>query len=215
MDAGESSMDMTNFAIFFTASWILIITPGPDIIYVITRGVSQGRRAGIVSAIGVTLGILVHTIFAALGLAVILRTSALAFLAVKYTGAAYLVYLGIKSYRDKTSFDLTSEQAQARTRTIFIQGMLSNVLNPKVALFFLAFLPQFVNSDYGGVALQMLYLGLTFAFFCVIFLLFLGYFSGSLGLWLSRNQFLASKIRFITGSILIALGLRLAFIDRR
>lgn len=144
-------MDMTNFAIFFTASWILTITPGPDIIYVITRGVSQGRRAGIVSAIGVTLGILVHTIFAALGLAVILRTSALAFLAVKYTGAAYLVYLGIKSYRDKTSFDLTSKQAQAMTRTIFIQGMLSNVLNPKVALFFLAFLPQFVNPDYGKV----------------------------------------------------------------
>ncbi len=94
-------MDMENFAIFCAASWILIITPGPDMLYVITRGISQGRKAGVISAIGVTLGILVHTIFAAFGLAMILKTSAAAFIAVKYAGAVYLIFLWMKSFRNK------------------------------------------------------------------------------------------------------------------
>ena len=97
-------MEWSNFALFFAASWILIITPGPDMIYVITRGISQGRKAGVISAVGVTLGILVHTIFAAFGLAIILRTSALAFLAVKFSGAGYLIYLGVKAFKNKSDF---------------------------------------------------------------------------------------------------------------
>ena len=208
-------MDLTNFAIFFGACWILIITPGPDMIYVITRGISQGRKAGVISAIGVTLGILVHTIFAAFGLAMILRTSALAFLIVKYAGAVYLIYLGIKSVKDKSGLEFNRDNASVSNRTIFVQGVLSNVLNPKIALFFLAFLPQFVNPEFGNVALQMVYLGLTFAFFGLVFLVLLGYFSGGIGSWLSRRHFFADKIRWVTGSILIALGLRLAFIERR
>ena len=208
-------MDMTNFAIFFAASWILILTPGPDMLYVITRGISQGRKAGVISAIGVTLGILVHTIFAAFGLAMILRTSAVAFLAVKYAGAVYLIYLGIKSVRDKSGLTFNSDKIQVSIRKIFVQGILSNVLNPKIALFFLAFLPQFVNPESGNVAFQMVYLGLTFALFGVVFLVLLGYFSGGIGSWLSRQRFFADKIRWFTGSILIALGLRLAFIERR
>lgn len=208
-------MAMTNFALFFAASWILIVTPGPDMIYVITRGVSQGRKAGVVSAIAVTLGILVHTIFAAFGLAMILRTSALAFLAVKYAGAAYLIYLGIKSFRDKSGLVFDSEKAQVGIRRIFVQGILSNVLNPKVALFYLAFLPQFVKAENGSVAFQMVCLGLTFAFFGVVFLVLLGYFAGGIGSWLFRKQLFADKIRWFTGCILIALGLRLAFLERR
>ena len=149
-------MGWSNFALFLAASWVLIITPGPDMIYVITRGISQGRKAGMISAIGVTLGILVHTIFAACGLALILRTSALAFLAVK-----------------------------------------------------------FVNPGHGSASAQMVYLGLIFALFGIVFLVLLGYFSGRIGLWFSNKQNFAEKIRWFTGSVLIALGLRLAFMERR
>ena len=208
-------MDWSNFALFLAASWILIITPGPDMIYVITRGISQGRKAGVISAIGVTLGILVHTVFAAFGLAIILRTSALAFLAVKFAGSGYLIYLGAQALRNKSDFALSEDKPKAGIRTIFIQGILSNVLNPKIALFFLAFLPQFVNLSHGNASIQMAYYGLTFALFGIVFLVILGYFSGSIGSWLSSKQYLAQKIRWFTGSILIALGLRLAFMERR
>jgi threonine/homoserine/homoserine lactone efflux protein len=211
----SSKMDWSNFAIFFAASWILIITPGPDMIYVMTRGISQGRKAGVVSAVGVTLGILVHTLFAAFGLAMVLRVSALAFLIVKLAGAAYLIYLGVKTLLNKSDVVLNKNKSKDGIRIIFIQGILSNVLNPKIALFFLAFLPQFVDLKSGNASIQMAYLGLTFALFGVLFLVLLGYFSGYIGIWLSRRHNWAEKIRWFTGSILIALGLRLAFMDRK
>ncbi len=208
-------MEWQDIALFFAASWMLIVTPGPDIVYVVTRGISQGRKAGVVSAVGVTVGILVHTVFASLGLAVILRTSALAFLAVKFAGAAYLVYLGVKAFMNRTEFALDSDKPADGTRTVFIQGILSNVLNPKVALFFLAFLPQFVNPRYGNASAQMVGLGLTFAFFGAVFLVALGYFSGGIGSWLSRRRRIADKIRLFTGGILVLLGLRLAFMEQK
>ena len=208
-------MGWSNFALFFAASWVLIITPGPDMIYVITRGISQGRKAGMISAIGVTLGILVHTIFAACGLAIVLRTSALAFLAVKFAGAGYLIYLGVKTLKEKSDFEFNKNRLEDGIRKIFVQGILSNVLNPKIALFFLAFLPQFVNPEHGSASIQMVYLGLMFALFGIAFLVLLGYFSGGVGLWFSNKQNFAKKLRWFTGSVLIALGLRLAFMERR
>jgi threonine/homoserine/homoserine lactone efflux protein len=208
-------MDWSNLALFFAASWMLIITPGPDMIYVITRGISQGRKAGMISAVGVTLGILVHTVFAAFGLAIILRTSALTFLAVKFVGAGYLIFLGVKTLKNKSDFKLSRDKPNDGFRKIFVQGILSNVLNPKIALFFLAFLPQFVNPGHGSASIQMVYLGLTFALFGIVFLVLLGYFSGGIGLWLSKKQTFTEKIRWFTGSVLIALGLRLAFMERR
>ncbi len=206
-------MDMENFAIFCAASWILIITPGPDMLYVITRGISQGRKAGVISAVGVTLGILVHTIFAAFGLAMILKTSAAAFIAVKYAGAVYLIFLGMKSFRDRSGLSINRDNVQVGSRTVFIQGVLSNVLNPKIALFFLAFLPQFTNPEYGSAHFQMVFFGLTFALFGICFLTLLGYFSGGIGSWLSRKKTVTAKIKWFTGSILIALGLRLVFVE--
>lgn len=208
-------MEWSNFALFLTASWILIITPGPDMIYVITKGISQGRKAGVISAIGVTLGILVHTTFAAFGLAIILKASAMAFIAVKFAGAGYLIYLGIKAIKGKTALAFNNNKQPIKISTVFIQGILSNVLNPKIAIFFLAFLPQFVNPRYGNASIQMVYLGLTFALFGVVYLVLLGYFSGGIGSWLSRKHNFAEKIRWFTGSILVLLGLRLVFIDRK
>ena len=133
--------DTTSFALFFVASWALILTPGPDMLYVLTRGIVQGHRAGVISALGVTLGILVHTLAAAFGLAVLLQTSAVAFLVVKYIGALYLIYLGIKALRDTRSFAFHGDRQAVPVRAILWQGVLSNVTNPKIALFFLAFLP--------------------------------------------------------------------------
>ncbi len=207
--------DTTSFAVFFVASWVLILTPGPDMLYVITRGMAHGRRGGVVSALGVTTGILVHTLLAAFGLAVILQTSVPAFLVVKYLGAAYLVYLGVKALKETGSLVIHAERQPRRVRTLFWQGVISNVTNPKIALFFLAFLPQFVQRDNGSVSLQMMVLGLLFAFFGVLFLSVVGYSAGWIGRRLARKQGYIRMIRWLTGGVLIGLGIRLAFADRR
>jgi threonine/homoserine/homoserine lactone efflux protein len=169
----------------------------------------------VLSALGVTLGILVHTTFAAFGLAMLLRTSAIAFLVVKYIGAVYLVYLGFKALKDKSSFALLEQREAMGSHAIFWQGMMSNVFNPKIALFFLAFLPQFVNQSGNHATLQMFTLGLIFALFGIAFLSVVGYFSGGIGQWLACRPGYAGKLRWLTGAVFIGLGLRLAFVERR
>ena len=207
--------DPTSFALFFVASWTLIITPGPDMLYVITRGISQGRKAGLLSALGVTLGILVHTLLAALGLAALLQTSALAFLVIKYIGATYLIYLGLNAWRDKGSFESGEPQNPSAAQPIFWQGFISNVTNPKIAIFFLAFLPQFVQPEGGSFFLQMLTLGLLFAGFGIAFLSGVGYFAGQIGSWCSKKPEFVNRVRWLTGGVLIGLGVRLALVERR
>ena len=133
-------IEPAKFALFIGVSWALILSPGPDMIYVISRGMAHGRRAGILSAIGVVCGILVHTTAAAFGLTLILQTSAFAFLFVKFTGAAYLIFLGIKAWRDKSAFTLQPSASTATSSALFWQGVLSNVLNPKIAMVYLSLL---------------------------------------------------------------------------
>ncbi len=199
--------------LFLVTSVVLILAPGPDSIYVLTQGLSRGRKAGLISAIGVTLGILVHTAFAAFGLAVILMTSSIAFTAVKLTGAIYLIYLGIKALINKNSIPLNAPQKAMNTKKIFTQGILSNVLNPKVALFFMTFLPQFVSPNRGPASLQMLTYGGLFAGMTLLYLGLVGYFSGHMGTWLNQKAWLSTLMQRISGSILVALGIRLAFIN--
>ena len=208
--------DIQNFALFFGLSWILIITPGPDLIYVLTKGISTGRKAGLISAVGVTLGILVHTIFAALGLSIILKTSAIAFTIVKIVGAAYLIYLGLKSLLGKSEFKMKKDEIIS-SRKIFTQGLISNTLNPKVALFFMAFLPQFIRtSGTDNISpIPFLILGLVFAMSTLIFLATLGYFSGAVGQYLMSRDAISKWIKNISGSIMILLGIRLAFINQK
>jgi threonine/homoserine/homoserine lactone efflux protein len=208
-------IDPTRFILFVGVSWALILAPGPDMLYVITRGVTQGRKAGVLSAVGVICGILVHTTAAAFGLTLILQTSAIAFLIVKYLGAIYLIYLGIKAWGEKSTFHLQPSASSASMRKIFWQGVLSNVLNPKIAIFFLAFLPQFVDKGSSSITLQMVILGLTFACFGLCFLSVVGYSSGTIGSWLTRRpQYIHFLQRFAAG-ILIALGIRLALTERQ
>lgn len=205
----------TNLLLFVTASLALILIPGPDMIYVITRGVSQGRPAGLVSAAGVCCGILVHTAFAAIGLSAILAQSALAFSVVKYLGAAYLIYLGVRAILDREGFVAPGRAERARPSVVFRQGVISNVLNPKVALFFLAFLPQFIDPAPGATGLQMLALGAAFTLMTLVVLGLVALSSGALGEWLRSRPSLTGALRWLTGSVLIALGLRLVVPERR
>lgn len=208
-------IEPAKFTLFITVSWALILAPGPDMLYVITRGMAHGRKAGMLSAIGVICGILVHTTAAALGLTLIFQTSALAFLIVKYLGAAYLIYLGIKSWREKNILNLQATVSSVNSQRVFWQGVLSNVLNPKIAIFFLAFLPQFVDKGSSQVTLQLVTLGLTFASLGLVFLLAVGYSSGTIGGWLTRRPQYAHFLGKLSGGILVGLGVRLALTERQ
>ncbi len=198
------------FLTFLVAALALNIAPGPDMLYVIGRSVGQGRKAGIVSSLGVFVGCWVHILAAAFGIAALLRSSPAAFNAVRYAGAAYLIYLGIKMLAQKT--DLTSQQLKTESLgAIFRQGAITNMLNPKVAIFFLAFLPQFIDASRGSVALQIVVLGLIFNIGGTLVNLAVAYAGGTLGELLRRNQSIARWQRRFTGLIFVGLGLRLAW----
>jgi threonine/homoserine/homoserine lactone efflux protein len=198
------------FLAFLIAAFALNLAPGPDMLYVIGRSVGQGCKAGIVSSLGVFVGCWVHILAAAFGIAALLRSSPVAFNAVRYAGAAYLIYLGVKMLAQKT--DLYSQQLKATSlKSIFRQGVITNVLNPKVAIFFLAFLPQFVDARRGNVVLQILLLGLIFNVGGTLVNLAVAYAGGTLGELLRRNQSIARLQRRFTGLIFVGLGLRLAW----
>ena len=206
----------TNIALYVVASLALIATPGPDMIYVVTRGVAQGRRAALVSACGVCSGLAVHTSFAAIGLSALLAQSAATFSVVKYAGAAYLIYLGVKTLLSEESFAFSGEMRPTKGLAgVFFQGVASNVLNPKVALFFLAFLPQFVSPHAGSAVVQMLILGAVFALLGLLCLTLVAHFSGSLGERLGGSPRFARALRWFSGSVLVGLGLRLALPEHR
>jgi threonine/homoserine/homoserine lactone efflux protein len=153
----------TTFALFAAATIVLLVVPGPAVLYIVTRSVAQGRGAGFVSVLGVHTGSIVHVAFAAVGVSALLYASATAFTAVKYAGAAYLVFLGLRKLLGRGAAEQAlAEPAAASRRRLFAQGMVVNVLNPKTAIFFLAFLPQFVNPARGPVAVQIVALGLCF-----------------------------------------------------
>jgi len=202
--------DKAAFLTFLVAALLLNIAPGPDMLYVIGRSVGQGRKAGIISALGIFAGCWVHILAAALGIAAILRSSPLAFNLIRYAGAAYLVYLGIRMLVQRSN--LAGRQlAPEPHKAIFRQGVITNVLNPKVAIFFLAFLPQFINATRGNVIWPILLLGLIFNVGGTLVNLLVAYAGGSLGEILRRNEHVARLQQWFTGLVFIALGARLAF----
>ncbi len=204
-------VSFSQLVLFSAASLVLIFTPGPDIIYVMTRGMAQGRRAALAAAAGFSLGNLVHTFFAVVGLSALLTSSATAFQLVKYAGAAYLIYLGIRMLRSSSPVAVQGEAPALQHRVIFRQSIIANILNPKVAVFFLAFFPQFVDHSRGHAAWQMLILGCTFVVLTAIGFGLVGLCSGWVGGYLQRAPRIGSRIGHFAGGILIALGLRLAW----
>lgn len=201
---------MHNLSFFFIATLLLALTPGQDFIYIMVRSVSQGARAGVVAISGLMVGVTFHTVAAATGVAAILLTSAYAFTMIKLLGAAYLIYLGIQAFRQKGNLDIQKVRDKASDLKLFKEGVISSTLNPKLALFFMAFLPQFVSKGSDTFS-QMLLLGLLFALISLPILITVAVLSAKFGNIITGNQSVARRVGKITGAVLIGLGLRLAF----
>jgi threonine/homoserine/homoserine lactone efflux protein len=202
---------MDSLSLYVVASLALILTPGQDMLYVISRSLAQGRVAGVWSAIGVIIGILVHTALAALGVGAILAASEGLFLAMKLVGAAYLVYLGVKLLLTREASLATSANAQRLSAASLVwQGILSNVSNPKIVLFFLAFLPQFVDRASAHPTRDLVFLGVLYAAMGLVVKVGVGLAAGSLSERILRKPRAMVWINRASGAILVGLGLRLA-----
>jgi threonine/homoserine/homoserine lactone efflux protein len=204
---------MPDIALFLVASALLTIAPGPDIVYVLTRGIAQGRRAGFAAALGFATGCIFHTLLAALGIAALIRSSPLAFDLVRYAGAAYLAWIGIQAIRHASAFSLAAASDERALLVIFRQSVIGNALNPKVTLFFLSFLPQFVDTAAGNVGWQMALLGVVFMAQTVAIFGMVAIFSGSIGDWVRRKPAIATRLNLFAGITFIALGIRVALPD--
>jgi threonine/homoserine/homoserine lactone efflux protein len=204
----------TAFVTFLLASLALNFAPGPDMLYVIGRSVGQGRRAGVISALGIFTGCLVHITLTAAGMAAIIRSSPVAFNVIRYAGALYLLYLGVRLLVQSGGSLILQQSADAGLAKIFSQGVITNVLNPKVALFFLAFLPQFVDVRNGNVALHIIFLGLIFDTGGTLVNLAVASAGGYLGEVLRRNRRIARMQQRFTGLVFVGLGLRLGLNHR-
>jgi threonine/homoserine/homoserine lactone efflux protein len=201
----------SSLLLFLSAALVLLAIPGPAVLYVTSRSIGLGRSAGLVSALGIGVGTLVHVAAAAVGLSALLMSSAAAFSAVKYLGAAYLVYLGVQKLRREEPLGLSQEAARVKLSRVFGQGIIVNILNPKTALFFFAFLPQFVDASRGSVALQILFLGTLFAGMGVVGDSLWAIFAGTVARRLNRNTRWLRTQRYVSGGMLISLGVATAF----
>lgn len=208
-------LDLHQFLLFALASLVLNITPGNDMIFVATHATSHGTRAGMMASLGIALGCLVHIIAAVLGISAIIAQSAYLFDVIKYLGAAYLIYIGVKAILSKTpTFELTSHKKRVSDKAILKQGIFTNVLNPKVALFFLAFLPQFIDTQNESVGIQILLLGLWFNISGTVVNFGVAWAFGKAGNFLKQYPTFTYWQNKITGGVLILLGLKVAFLKQ-
>ena len=202
--------DHTTLVTFVSAAIVVILSPGPDTIYTLTESLRRGRYAGAAAACGTATGILVHTTAAVLGLAAILRTSALTYTVVKYLGVAYLIYLGVQAFRHDEEFEIrnTISETNSSLRRSYRQAVTINVSNPKVAVFVLAFFPQFISRT-ASVSLQMSILGLTYATLSVLYLLIVVAFASRVRHIIVDSETVSRFIQYASGSVLIGFGLKL------
>lgn len=203
-----------SWLVFVIASLVLIATPGQDMILVMSRSVAQGIAAGVVTAAGVSVGLVGHTVLATLGLGAILRTSEWLFIALKLIGAAYLIYLGIGLLRTRQSGLPIGAQSARSLGRLFVDGAVSNLSNPKIAIFYFAFLPQFVSPSAQYPTLTVLVLGLAFAGLTFLVKAPVGVFAGRLSSWLRSRPDVLTWVFRSSGAVLVALGARLA-LERR
>ncbi|MGA7817331.1 LysE family translocator [Caballeronia sp.] len=204
---------MPNFLLFLAASVAITMAPGPDNLQVLARGISQGHAAGLVAALGFAAGISFHTTLAALGIAALLKSAPIAFAAVKLAGAAYLVWIGIKSIRSK-GLSTAHERPSQPLAVVFRQSVIGNMLNPKVTLFFIVFLPQFVNPHGAqSVVLQMFELGGVFMLQTVVVFSVFGVAAGMIGAYLKRRPRVGVWLDRLAGATFIGLGIRVALRD--
>lgn len=197
--------DATAFGLFLSAAFLLAVTPGPGIFYVLTRSLKGGRSEGYASSFGTAIGGLFHVMAAALGLSAILSTSAVAFTIVKYAGAAYLIYLGIRAILAPEELPSDAVEPASNFKNVFYQGILTEALNPKTAIFFLAFIPQFINPD-GIIVTQFILLGSISVLMNTTADIIVATMAGPIGSQLKKHAYLRRTQRYVTGTCLIALG---------
>lgn len=199
-----------HYETFILAGILLNLTPGNDTIYILSRTIAQGRKAGIMSVLGIATGSLVHTLFAAVGLSVIIAQSPVLFNIIKYAGAAYLFYIGIRMIFSKSSVIKLDTPKDEKNKKIYWQAVLTNVLNPKVALFFISFLPQFIDPGYSNHYLSFLVLGLSFTITGTLWCLLLAFFASVISSALIKNSNAGNYLNKACGFILVGLGIRVA-----
>lgn len=208
------NLDFTHFTAFFVATLVIAIAPGPDMAFIVSRSVAEGKKVGIATAFGMQVGVMFHILLAAFGISAILMTSALVFQIVKYIGAAYLMYLGIQTIRDKKGINLDFRENQGGIRKAFWQGAITDIFNPKVALFFLTFLPQFINPVMGNTFFQFIFLGVVFGLLTLIVDIGYSIIAGSIRNVLAKNRTVMEWQKKLSGFTLIGLGTWLAFEKR-
>ncbi|MCD2519456.1 LysE family translocator [Massilia sp. G4R7] len=194
---------------FLTAAILITLSPGPDNMMVLGAGIAKGRARGIAFGLGCALGCLNHTLLAVIGVSALLAASPVAFTALKVAGGLYLIWMGIGALRSRGGATVASGVPDESARTLFFKGLLANAINPKVVLFFLSFLPQFVVASRGDANWQIAWLGLIFTAQAALIFGLLGYFSGSIGQWLNRTPRAGMWLDRIAGAIFVGLGLRL------
>ena len=193
--------------LFAAAAFALIIVPGPVVLYVVARSLEQGRSAGVVSVLGAGVGAFVHILAAAVGLSALLASSVVAFSVVKYLGAAYLIYLGVRKLLSQPASASNVDIKRQPLTKIFYEGVVVNVLNPKTAIFFLAFLPQFVDASGGNAASQILILGLTFVVIGLLSDSLYALLAGTFGTYLKQSRRFLGVQHYVSGGIYVALGI--------
>jgi threonine/homoserine/homoserine lactone efflux protein len=198
--------DVPTLSLFVSAALVLLLTPGPAVIYIVTRSVEQGRRAGLLSVLGILVGTLFHVAAAALGISALLLASAMAFNALRYLGAAYLVYLGVRTLVGETIQQERRAVASSNARQIVSQGVVVNLLNPHTSLFFFAFLPQFVDPSRGGVRSQIIVLGFVFIAVAAMSDAVWAVAAGTAGEWIKRTPRFTRIQRYVTAGAFIGLG---------
>ncbi len=203
-------MELVTIISFVGVSVLLTLAPGPDILYVMTQSITQDKKAGIFTALGLCSGVLIHTTAAAIGISAILYSSAAIFNGVKLIGASYLLYLAYKEFRSKSEESDILKGEVLDYSKLYKKGVLMNVLNPKVALFFLSLLPQFINENGINIGIQMIILGLVFMIQAFIIFSVIAFFSGIIGEKLLKNKKIASKFNLIKGSVYAVIGINIA-----
>jgi threonine/homoserine/homoserine lactone efflux protein len=202
---------MDRLAFFFVSALVLLLTPGPAVLYLVARTIDQGKRAGFLSILGLALGNLAQVGAAALGLSALMLSSAMAFNVVKYTGAAYLIYLGIRKLLTREELPATDDPLQQNLNRTFYHGIVVSLLNPKSTLFFFAFLPQFIDPARGSIAMQTFFLGSIFVLMGLVTDSFYVMLAGGLGGRIHQNLRILRLQRFFAGSVYLTLGILTAF----
>jgi len=206
----------TSIGLFAVAATLLLLTPGPAVLYIVARSVEQGRMAGLTSVFGITTGTLVHVLASTLGLSALLASSALAFAVVKYAGAGYLIYMGVRRILKRTDTPASPVKLPKRSLgRLYRDGFIVNLLNPKTALFFLAFLPQFVDSSRGAVPFQIAFHGLLFTLMGLTSDGLYALVAGTASVWVKRQSRYLDWERYVTGSVFIGLGVTAALAGGR